>query len=58
MIGSFPPKSEIQLHNCTPEQAPSGYFSRGTYKGKAIFLDHDGIVHMQFEYTFRIEKDW
>lgn len=36
MIGSYPPRQEIQMHDCTKEQAPAGFFSRGTYKGKAI----------------------
>ena len=73
MIGSYPPKQEAQMHDCIAEQAPAGFFSRGTYKGKAIvffryffslisiiikMLDHDGIVHMQFEYTFKIDKEW
>lgn len=31
---------------------------RGHYKGKLIFVDGDGIVHMQFEYFFEISKDW
>ena len=74
MIGSYAPKTDIQMHDCTSEQAPAGFFARGTYKGKAIvfnffffffkcffffkFLDHDGIVHMQFEYIFKIDKEW
>ena len=79
MIGSYPPKQDIQMHDCSAEQAPAGFFSRGTYKGKAIvtnlflkllifnikfyypnfqLLDHDGIVHMQFEYSFKIDKEW
>ena len=36
MIGSYAPKTDIQMHDCTSEQAPAGFFSRGTYKGKAI----------------------
>jgi len=36
MIGSYPPKQDAQMHDCTSEQAPAGFFSRGTYKGKAI----------------------
>ncbi len=58
MIGSYPPKQEIQIHDCTKEQAPGGFFARSTYKGKASFADHDGIVHMQFGYIFKIQKDW
>lgn len=32
--------------------------ARGSYKGKVMFVDHDGIVHMQFEYYFDIAKEW
>lgn len=39
MIGSYAPKTDIQMHDCTSEQAPAGFFARGTYKGKAIVLN-------------------
>jgi Rho GDP-dissociation inhibitor len=42
----------------TPERAPDGFMARGSYKGKVLFVDHDGIVHMQFEYYFDIAKEW
>lgn len=38
MIGSYPPRQEVQMHDCTKEQAPAGFFSRGTYRGKAIVI--------------------
>lgn len=39
MIGSYSPKTDIQMHDCTSEQAPAGFFARGTYKGKAIVIN-------------------
>ena len=58
IMGSFPPNKSIHIVSLTPEETPSGFLSKGTYKGKSMFLDNDGIVHMQFEYTFVIKKSW
>ncbi|CAD8113115.1 unnamed protein product [Paramecium sonneborni] len=58
MVGSFAPKKHIQIYNMESQIAPSGFLSRGNYKGKLLFVDGDGIVHMQFEYYFEITKDW
>jgi hypothetical protein len=40
------------------EETPGGMLMRGEYKGKSMFIDSDGIVHMQFDYTFNIRKTW
>ncbi|EAS06706.2 Rho GDP-dissociation inhibitor, putative (macronuclear) [Tetrahymena thermophila SB210] len=57
-MGCFPPKKEIQQIDLDPEEAPSGFLGRGSYKGKIMFVDNDGIVHMQFEYLLKICKKW
>lgn len=57
-MGCFSPKKEIQTIDLLPEEAPTGIFGRGTYKGKIMFSDHDGIVHMQFEYKCKIASKW
>jgi hypothetical protein len=41
-----------------PDETPGGMLMRGEYKGKSMFIDNDGIVHMQFEYSFNIKKTW
>ena len=46
VIGTFAPVTNIHVVELTPEETPSGFFARGTYKGKSMFIDNDGIVHM------------
>ncbi|CAD8127660.1 unnamed protein product [Paramecium sonneborni] len=58
MVGSFAPKKHMQIYDMESQIAPSGFLSRGNYKGKLMFVDGDGIVHMQFDYYFEIVKDW
>jgi pyoverdine/dityrosine biosynthesis protein Dit1 len=45
---------------CTvePETAPSGFAARGHYKAISKFVDDDDHVHLQFEWSFDIKKDW
>jgi Rho GDP-dissociation inhibitor len=52
VLGTFAPTIEEHIVELTPEETPSGFLSRGSYKGKSMFVDNDGIVHMQFEYIF------
>lgn len=35
-MGCFAPKKEIQTIDLLPEEAPTGVFGRGTYKGKIM----------------------
>jgi len=61
MLGSFPPGSTV--HNVIfPrngwDEAPSGLLGRGDYKGKHQFIDDDGKVHLEYEYSFSVRKDW
>lgn len=41
-----------------PETAPSGMMMRGHYKAVSKFVDDDNQVHLQFEWSFDIKKDW
>jgi len=61
MIGSYPPQK--QPHDATfPrigwEEAPSGMIARGSYKAKSKFVDDDGTTHLEYEYSFKIGKEW
>ena len=56
VLGTFAPQAKIHTVALTPEETPNGFLARGTYKGKSMFLDHDGLVHMQFEYNFHLKK--
>ena len=57
-MGSFAPQTQPHYFELEWVQAPSGFLARGEYKGKGLFLDGDGIVHSQFDYTFKIDKNW
>lgn len=58
MVGSYPPKTEIQSYTTPPEDAPSGMVARGSYSVNSLFTDDDKNVHLQWEWCFDIKKDW
>ncbi|XP_061401786.1 rho GDP-dissociation inhibitor 1 [Musca vetustissima] len=58
MVGSYPPKKEIQCYITPPEEAPSGMMARGTYSVSSLFTDDDKHQHLKWEWTFEIKKDW
>ncbi|XP_068148519.1 rho GDP-dissociation inhibitor 1 [Drosophila tropicalis] len=58
MVGSYPPKKEIQNYLTPPEEAPSGMISRGTYSVSSVFTDDDKHIHLKWDWTFEIKKDW
>ncbi len=58
VMGTFAPQNKVHIVDLTPEKTPSGFLSRGTYRGKSMFIDIDGIVHMQYEYIFQLKKNW
>jgi len=61
MLGSYAPNTtdkptyEKRFHE---EEAPSGMLLRGTYDASSRFVDDDGKIHLQFDWTFTIAKDW
>lgn len=59
VLGTFAPvPNKEYVASLEPDETPGGMLMRGEYKGKSMFIDNDGIVHMQFEYTFNIKKTW
>lgn len=58
VVGSFAPTVTPHIIQMSPEVVPTGFFSRGTCAGKAMLIDLDGIVHIQYEFAFRISKEW
>lgn len=58
VIGSYAPGDKIISFDLMSEETPSGMLARGEYKGKSMFIDNDGQVHMQFDYKFAIKKTW
>ncbi|XP_014237195.1 rho GDP-dissociation inhibitor 2 isoform X1 [Trichogramma pretiosum] len=58
MVGSYPPKTEIQSYTTPPEDAPSGVMARGSYTVNSLFTDDDKFEHLKWEWSFDIKKDW
>uniref|UniRef100_U5EIG4 Rho GDP-dissociation inhibitor 3 n=1 Tax=Corethrella appendiculata TaxID=1370023 RepID=U5EIG4_9DIPT len=58
MVGSYPPKKEIQNYITPFEEAPSGLMARGTYSVVSLFTDDDKNEHLKWEWSFEIKKDW
>jgi len=58
MVGSYPPKIELQSYVTPAEDAPSGMMSRGSYTVHSLFTDDDKHEHLKWEWSFEIKKDW
>lgn len=58
MVGSYPPKKEIQCYVTNFEEAPSGLLSRGEYIVSSLFTDDDKTEHLKWEWSLKVEKDW
>ncbi len=58
VMGTFAPTKDAHVFNLPESHAPEGFFQRGSYKGKAMLIDSDGMVHLQFKYPFKISKKW
>ena len=58
VMGTFAPTKDVHVFDLPESYAPAGFFQRGACKGKAMIIDSDGIVHMQFKYPFKISKHW
>lgn len=58
MVGSYPPKSEIQSFTTNFEEAPSGLLARGEYSVSSFFTDDDKSEHLKWEWSLKVEKEW
>lgn len=58
MVGSYPPKAEIQSYITPYEEAPSGMLARGEYNVSSLFTDDDKSEHLKWDWTLKVEKDW
>ena len=45
-IGNYPPTKDFHVIELETQVTPSGFFQRGNYNGKAMFIDFEGHVHM------------
>jgi Rho GDP-dissociation inhibitor len=58
MVGSYPPKKEIQSFTTNFEEAPSGMLARGEYSVSSLFTDDDKTEHLKWDWSLKVEKDW
>jgi len=58
MMGSYPPKGELQSFKTTEEEAPSGMLKRGTFKIESKFMDDDKNEYASWKWNIEIKKDW
>lgn len=58
MIGSYPPKEQLQSYTTPQEEMPSGLMARGTYTVRSLFTDDDKHEHLKWEWSFELKKDW
>jgi len=58
MVGSYGPKAEPYSYITPVDEAPKGMIARGDYKVKSKFLDDDKNIHLQWEWSFEIKKNW
>ncbi|KAG8898470.1 hypothetical protein FRB99_007422 [Tulasnella sp. 403] len=59
MIGSFGPRDEPYSSTFPTEESPSGMIARsGTYNVKSRVVDDDNEVFADFEWSFKLGKEW
>lgn len=58
MLGSYGPAQQIYEKRLAEEEAPSGMLLRGKYDCRSRFVDDDGQVLLDFEWSVKIEKEW
>ncbi|KZT37639.1 E set domain-containing protein, partial [Sistotremastrum suecicum HHB10207 ss-3] len=61
MLGSYgpSPSGEPYTKNFEPEESPSGLLARsGSYTVKSRVIDDDGEIYAEWEWTFKLTKEW
>ncbi|GAA5984093.1 hypothetical protein JCM10908_006048 [Rhodotorula pacifica] len=59
MIGSYGPAAEPITKRFVSEEAPTGMLARsGSYTVRSRIIDDDGKVYADFEWTFKLAKEW
>ncbi|GAA5871459.1 hypothetical protein JCM8547_001348 [Rhodosporidiobolus lusitaniae] len=59
MIGSYGPQADPVSKRFVTEEAPSGMLARsGTYSVRSRVIDDDKHVYIDFEWQFKLGKDW
>ncbi|KAL5488267.1 RDI1 [Sanghuangporus weigelae] len=59
MLGSYGPSPEPYTKNFPTEESPSGMVARsGTYNVRSRVIDDDKEVYADFDWSFKLAKDW
>jgi len=61
MLGSYGPhpQGEAYTKNFDPEESPSGLLARsGTYGVRSRVMDDDGEVYADWDWSFKLAKEW
>ncbi|SPC64501.1 probable rho GDP dissociation inhibitor [Ustilago sp. UG-2017b] len=58
MIGSYGPRAEPYEKTFASSEAPSGMMARGNYSIRSRVVDDDNNVFADWEWAFKIAKDW
>jgi len=61
MLGSYGPSptGEPYKKNFDPEESPSGILARsGSYNVRSRVIDDDGEVYADWEWSFKLAKEW
>jgi len=58
MMGSYPPKTDMQSFTTQEEEAPSGMLKRGSFKIESKFIDDDKNEYASWKWNLEIKKDW
>jgi len=61
MLGSYatPPDGSPYTKKFPEEESPSGMIARsGTYNVRSRVMDDDGQVYIDFEWSFKLSKEW
>lgn len=58
VVGSFAPQTEEYTWSSVIQTAPDGWLARGNYSAHGKFCDDDGHIFAEFDYAFKLSKDW
>lgn len=59
MLGSYGPNTEVYEKRFPTEESPAGVLARsGQYQVRSRIIDDDSNVYLDFEWSFRITKEW
>jgi Rho GDP-dissociation inhibitor len=58
MVGSYAPKADLQIFTTEEEEMPAGILCFGTYDVESAFVDDDNHVHLKWDWSFKLKKNW